>query len=408
MTLRTIIYKNILMRKGKTALVVFGLSLAVAALVSVVTINRSVNAAVDEQLDAYGFNIVITPRTEGFALDYGGVTIGAVNRAPVELNAGDLKAIAALRAKAGRIRNISPKLLEVSKINGRRVVLAGVDLAAERRVKDWWVIEAGRYPENPDELFVGETSAERLGLETGDRVKLFDREFTVSGILMETGGQDDTIIFMDLDKLREASGKSGAVSLIDVAAKTTGDVGPVTAALKTALPKASVRSVRQAVDVKENALGFLLKFGLGVNAIIAGVTALVVFTTTASSVNERQAEIGVFRAIGWRRRSVMAVILGEVFVLGLAGGAIGYLLGFGLASLLSAVAGSDLGMSLLASSMGGNMTADNPASSVGAVALDPGLFLIALALACGIGLAAGLIPARRAADLSPAEALKTL
>ena len=398
MSITTIAYKNMMRRKGKTFLVLFGLTLAVATMVSVFMINESIRKAVDEQLDEYGFNIIVTPKTVDLNLDYGGMSLGTISQGRTKyLSEKEAAAVGAAARETERIRSFSPKLLSIGTVGGKRVLLAGVDLATEREVKDWWLIEAGRFPANANELFVGEIAGDKLGLELGDTVTLYDQEFAVAGILMETGSQDDQIIFVDLEKLRSVTGQAGAVSLIDVAAKTGSDVEPLAQELTEALPNASVRSVRQAVSIKENTLEYLIKFGLGVNGIIIIITALIVFTTTASSANERRTEIGVFRAIGFRRRTIMAIFLSEITILGIVAGIIGYFLGLAITGLLPLLA--ELGVGSAA-----GVAAQSSAPPV----LNPVLMLAAMATAIGIGIPAGLLPARRAANLDPVEALKSL
>jgi putative ABC transport system permease protein len=393
MNLRTIAVKNLSRRKGKMALVVLGLSLAVATLVSVILIIQGFRGAVDEQLNEYGFNIIISPKSKQMVLEYGGMRVGAVSsyQAP-SLTQKDIDTVSAAAERRGGLRGLSPKLLEVAEANGKRVVLAGADLAAEREIKKWWLIEAGRYPEAADEIFVGEIAAEKLGLELGDKLVVsglgdqgWRHELAVAGILMETGSQDDNLIFVDLKQLQTISGKNDQVSLIEVAAVTPEDVQPLVETVSKGLPQANVQSVRQAVEFKENALGHLLQFGLGITAIVVLISAMIVFTMMASSVNERRSEIGIFRAIGFRQRKVATVILTEAFLLGIAGGIVGYGLGLGLAQLLPLI------------------NAD-----IKAIGPDPLLFAGALVMAVAIGIVASLIPAWRAANLDPVESLKSL
>ncbi len=405
MSITTIIIRNIIMRKGKVALMVVGLALAVATLVTVVSINRSIAGAVEEKLDDYGFNIIISPRTIGMNLDYGGVSLASVNRAVTEtLGRQEIAGVESVAKTTGAVRSASPKLLDKIEINGRPVLLAGADLKIERRVKDWWMIEAGRYPESSDELFVGDVAAKSLGVNIGDRLDIHGQTFTVAGLLMRTGSQDDKIIFIDLEKLRTLTGKNDEAHLIEVVAKTTEDVEPLTAALAKALPAASVRSVEQAVQIKEETMGRLLRFGLGINAIIFGITALLVFTMTASTVNERRREIGVLRAVGFRSRAIMKVILGETLLLGLAGGAIGFLLGAAVIAVLPTVAGTGWAAELMSS----GMEVDTGAAAALSLAIEPILLPVALAVAVFISALAGWLPARRAARLDPVEALKAL
>jgi putative ABC transport system permease protein len=105
----------------------------------------------------------------------------------------------------------------------------------------------------------------------------------------------------------------------------------------------------------------------------------------AMSVFERTKEIGVLRALGWKRGRVMALILLEAAGLGVSGGILGMLTGWGALRVLAAIPQTENIM---------------PAAVPGRMLVD------AIAMAVAVGLIAGVIPAWRGAHLSPVEALR--
>ena len=106
-----------------------------------------------------------------------------------------------------------------------------------------------------------------------------------------------------------------------------------------------------------------------------------IFTILTISVNERVGEIGLLRAVGASRRQILTLFLGEAVVLAAAGGLSGLLLGAGGSWLL------------------GIAVPALPTHTSWEYAL------FAEAVAAGIGLLAGVMPALRAARLDPVEAL---
>jgi putative ABC transport system permease protein len=122
-----------------------------------------------------------------------------------------------------------------------------------------------------------------------------------------------------------------------------------------------------------------------VSSLAVFVGGLGMLNTMLMSVLERTREIGVFRALGWRRRRVLGMVLGEALVLGAIGGLLGVLVGLGLGEGVKQVPG------LL--------------GSIDPV-YTPRLFLQALVVALGAGLAGGLYPAWRATRMQPVEALR--
>jgi putative ABC transport system permease protein len=115
------------------------------------------------------------------------------------------------------------------------------------------------------------------------------------------------------------------------------------------------------------------------------IGSLGMLNTMLMSVLERTREIGVLRALGWRRRQVLEIILQESLILGLLGGALGTLLGLGLTSLLRFAEGL--------------VGAFDPIYT-------PQIFVQAAAVALLAGAVGGLYPALRATYLRPVEALR--
>ncbi len=144
----------------------------------------------------------------------------------------------------------------------------------------------------------------------------------------------------------------------------------------------TITTQQQMLDVLGSVLD-VLTLAVGV---LGGISLLVgavgVLTIMLIAVRERTAEVGLLRALGARRRQVLLLFLAEATALAAVGGLAGLLLGVGGAWLLHAAL---------------------PALPVH----TPWSFaLLAEGLAVGIGLAAGVVPAYRAAELDPVEALR--
>lgn len=117
----------------------------------------------------------------------------------------------------------------------------------------------------------------------------------------------------------------------------------------------------------------------GISLVVGGVG---IVTIMSIAVTERTGEIGLLVALGARRRTILALFLGEAVVLAGVGGVLGLVIGSGLAQLVG----------LLIPAM--------------PVATPWHFVVIAEVLALGIGLLAGVLPARRAAHLNAVEALR--
>jgi putative ABC transport system permease protein len=195
------------------------------------------------------------------------------------------------------------------------------------------------------------------------------------------------MLFVDLRAAQRALDRPGAISLAEVAALCIAcPIEEMVAQIQTALPQARVTALRQAVTLRMEMVGQLTRFSWAVSAVVLVIGGMVVLTTMLGSVTERKQEIGVLRAIGYRRRHIVNVILSEALLVSGLGGILGWLAGTGAAVILTPmVTQVDL-----------------------AVSWDAQLALWAVATAAAVGVISSIYPAARAARLDPTTALRAL
>ncbi|MEK6193060.1 MAG: ABC transporter permease, partial [Deltaproteobacteria bacterium] len=216
MKLYNISLNNLRRRKGKVIFLVSGLLIGIATIVTLISITQSMSRDVEERLDRFGANIVMTPRSENLSLSYGGITVGGVNYQTVEFMESDLANIRDIK-NSQHIGIIAPKVLGPWEMDGKRVLLMGADLQTELSMKTWWQFD-GMPTGSPDDLIVGSEAARIFGLALGDPLKLGTDEFVVSTILHPTGGPEDGIIVGDLHRFQKVLGKPGRISMVEISA----------------------------------------------------------------------------------------------------------------------------------------------------------------------------------------------
>jgi putative ABC transport system permease protein len=380
-----VILRNLRRRIGRKLLLVLGLTIGVATAVALMAITATMALDVATKLDEYGANILIVPKSDDLSLSYGGVTVASAAYDVGEMTLADLDQIQTIK-NARNISVVAPKLLGAVSIKGQSVLVAGVRFDDELRLKQWWHLE-GAEPASSDQVLVGQRLAHVLGLGLGDEIPINGQTFRVAGILGENGSQDDDILFVDLTRAQQVMGKPEAMSLVEVAALCNAcPVEDMVEQISSVLPQARVTALRQAVTLRMETVGQLSRFALAVSAVVIAIGGLVVLTTMLGAVAERRQEIGLFRALGFRQRHVMQIVLGEAALISLVGGVLGWLLGQGTAVLL----------------------APRLADVTIPVVWNPALALGAMGGALLVGLVASLYPATTAARLDPSTALRSL
>lgn len=386
MTTAHIALKNLMRRPARMLFLTTALAVGLAAVVALVTLANSMTADIEHTMDQFGANILITPKSNDLALSYGGISLGRVSFDQKELDPSILERIRTIKNHQN-IAVVAPKVLGAVTVQGRELLLVGVDFAAELRLKPWWRLN-GSEPSGEHAALLGSSAAQALGVAPGDRLAVDGRWFNVAAVLQETGSQDDGLLFVPLAAGQAIAGKQGRLTLIEVAALCTGcPISEMVAQISGVLPDAKVSAIKQVVEGRLQTIAQLKRFSLGMGGVIALISLALVLVTMMGSVNERKVEVGIFRAIGYRTGRVMGIILLEAGLVGLAAGLAGYVLGIGAAfSALPFMAGSD-----------------HPHLLVQWQVALPAVLAVVL-----VSLLAAWYPARRAGMMDPADALRSL
>src|SRR6266540_3416234 len=93
MKLHNISLNNLRRRKAKMAFLTVGLAVGIATIVTLVTLTRSMAGDIARKMDEFGANILITPQSNGLAMNYGGISLGGVTFDQREIREEDLAGI---------------------------------------------------------------------------------------------------------------------------------------------------------------------------------------------------------------------------------------------------------------------------------------------------------------------------
>jgi ABC-type lipoprotein release transport system permease subunit len=234
------------------------------------------------------------------------------------------------------------------------------------------------------QMILGRQAAETMGTQVGDTLRLMDSNFRVVGIY-ETGvSWEETGAVITLRDAQRLAGRPHQVSMYGLKLRDPEQAEAVRAYLDANFPEIQVALTSDFAEnlpdiQSSNSMMGQISF---LAVLIGGVGML---NTMLMSVLERTREIGVLRALGWRRRQVIGMILQEALALGAIGGICGILLGIGL------------GWSFVLIPQIGDMLVPQ---------YSPQLLLQMLAVAVVTGFLGGLYPAWRATRMQPVEALR--
>lgn len=386
MKIKNISINSLRRRKGKAFFLTLGLTIGITTAVTLISITRIMNDDISNKLDEYGANILILPRSNSLSLNYGGIALGGVAIDSEILKDSDIPKIRQIEVREN-INIVSPKLIEIVDIEGKKVPLMGVQFQEEFRLKKWWKIN-GVIPARGKEVLLGSEVAAQLSKGTTDILFLNGRSTRIAGVLDETGSQDDIFIFGDLDFVQEVVKKPEALSLVEVSAFcNTCPIEEIVEQISTQLPHAKVTAIKRTIQTKMETLDHLKKFSIGISTIVLFIGGLIVFTNMMASVNERKREIGIFRAIGFRKSHVVRIIFLEVLIIAVIAGIIGYFLGQGFSQVLGPVI---------------------TGVKSGQIFWDPLIAVGAVLISTLIGILASAYPAIHASKMDPTEALRAL
>ena len=386
MKLHNISFGNIIRRKAKMLFLVLGLIIGISTVVTLISITESMTKGIEERLNQFGANIIMVPKSENLSLSYGGVDVGGVSYEVKEFNQKNLVKIKEIK-NSKNLGIIAPKVLGPVIVKGKKVLLMGVIFEEELALKTWWFKKAGTFPQKKDEVILGSQVAALLGISVGETIDLSGRQFKVATVLNPTGAAEDNAIIAELGVSQKVLNKEGKISMVEIAAFCQGcPISEMTLQIAEKFPNGKVTAMKQAVMSKMQSIELFKSFSLGVSILVIFIGSLLVLVTMMGSVNERTREIGIFRAIGFRRGHVMQIILLEALLLGIIGGAIGFILGNLVAYGIIPIVMKDGAFAGINSSLG----------------------IISVLMAVGLSLLASLYPAYKASNMDPSKALRSL
>jgi putative ABC transport system permease protein len=404
-------YSAVTVNKVRSGLTILGIVIGIASVIALVAVGQGAQGSIQSSINSLGANLLIV--TPGATRSIGS-TVSAGRGSAETLTPADADAIASQVANvAGVAQEVTAREQVIYQGQNTNTSILGttasytsirnLQVAAGVFITDQDVANGNRVavigPTVLQDLF-GDPSSDATAtpdLAIGRAIRIGGQNFTVVGVTVSKGGSgfsnQDNMIFVPLTAAQHYFlGSTAYLTEVDVAATEQSamtrvqnditnllldrhEISDATQADFSVLNQADIVSAASSVT---GTFTTLLAAIAGISLLVGGIGIMNMMLTT---VTERTREIGLRKAIGAKKNDITMQFLAESVTLTFSGGALGIVLGWLAAFFVSRFTGLSTNVSL---------------SSV----------ILAFCVSAGIGIVFGYYPARRAASLSPIEALR--
>lgn len=380
-----LILKNPFRNKARTSLAIIGIAIGIATIVALGMVTAGLKTSTENTLKAGEAEITVVQSgsNEG--------STGSISESRV----ADIKNLSGVKDATGILKitvnlngssspssgsGLSPgpnNGFSLSGIDSSKLSLIGIDSVN------------GSFFTNgsSNEIIIGKTAAENYNKKVGDTITVYGRELKITGIF-ETGNiMQDSGAFMSLNTLQNLTNNTGEVSGILVKVSNDANVTKESQLIENTYPdELSTTTAADQAKRMNTALNTVDTASWAISILAIFIGGIGVINTMIMAVFERTREIGVLKAVGWKSRRILGMILGESIVITLLAAVIGTVIGvIGVEVLLSVT-------SMFGEMMSPILTIDT--------------LLRAFGVAFLVGVVGGLYPAYRASRLAPTEALR--
>ncbi|TPF77456.1 MULTISPECIES: ABC transporter permease [unclassified Bifidobacterium] len=373
------LFSAVFRRRSRAVMAVVASLVGAATLFCLAMICIAVPQQMNEEMRAYGANLIVTPTASGTDGKAG------IDSAMVAHTTEMVAAKGSEKHATYRYENV--------RVNAAPYVMAGIDVAEVKNLNHHWVVD-GSWP-SAGKVMIGRDVADAMGLEIGGRITIGYRaadnagsstsgssdeeagaanaategetgntngsqsssanassdqptqdgrvssdimdtsgtEFRVAGIV-DTGGSEDSIIYATNDDVAKLTGTTRGVDVIEYSAGTedlnalVASINDMTSMHVKAQPVTKITSSDTRIITMLQTLFWI------VSLVVLALTLVGVGTTISSIVSQRRNEIGLRKALGASSSAIGAEFYVESAMYGLIGGLIGTAIGFGLAQWL--------------------------------------------------------------------------
>ncbi len=387
MSFLSLVVKNPFRNKTRTSLAIVGIAIGITIIVAMGMITGGLQSSTQSTLKAGAAEITVTHAGSNSFISTGG-TLDQSWVTKVENISGVKTAAGVLSVSNSSFGSTSGSSTSSSSRTGGMggLTIVGIDSTQLSLVGVSSADVNGSLFSNgsTSEVIIGKNLAQSLNKTVGDTINLYGKDFKITGIYQTGNVMQDQNIFMSINTLQNLTSNTGKISSISVKDADNSNDTQVSKAITDAYPNdLSTTTAEDQANRMNNVMGTINSASWAISLLAIFIGGIGVINTMIMSVFERTREIGVLKAVGWKNRRILGMIIGESIVLTLLAAVVGTIVGV-------------VGVEVLLYFSNSTLTA--------VFSFD--ILLRAFGVALLVGIFGGLYPAYRASKLAPTEALR--
>lgn len=359
-----LVYQSFRRQQRRKLLAGVSIALGVTVATAMIAVATDIGDKINRELRSYGANIAVTPQADTLEVRIGGVDLkpasdgsylreadlteikGIFWRNNIEGFAPFLPVAVDVRTASGSAHTDMVGTYFEKKLRyGKEDFTTGV-----QKISPWWKV-AGAWPaDDSNDVLVGASLANSLGVRAGDHVELGNRSLVIAGVLT-TGGAEDNQIIAPLALAQSVLGRPGVMKQVLVSALTKPEddfarknpkalskadfdrwfcspyAKSIAFQVQEAIPGSRAVEIRQVSQNEGNVLSRIEGLMLLVTIAALLASALAVSAAMATAIMERRSEVGLMKAMGAANSAIAGLFFTEAALLALVGGTLGFLIG---------------------------------------------------------------------------------
>ena len=382
-------FRSIKHKSTRSYLTIVGILIGVAAIVALISMTQGLSESVAAEFEAAGTDTISVMSGAGMQGMMGGGTLDQDLVSDVESVRG--------------VRTVEYFLMDMVEVEFRgetaTTFVWGSSPGLLDEIPQFNIVEGRPLREmDSGNAVIGDTVYPEVFdsvVNMRDNLVIKEENYRVVGRLDRIGSpSDDQSVVITLDDAQDLFGKEDEISMMYVLVESGFDVSEVAQDIEDTLSdeldddEFAVETMEQLLEAVNNILAMVQALFVGVASIALLVGGVGIMNTMYTSVLEKTREIGIMKAVGARNSNVLTVFMFESGLLGLAGGVLGVTLGLSIAKGVEYVVQQYFALDMLR------------------VSLSPVLIIGALTFSFLLGTISGILPAKRAANMNPVDALR--